>query len=205
LQEPSEEKSEFIQEVDTSILSIPTSTTANMVSNRRESSSQEQIMTSGPTTRPKRNRTRRLFTPSPPPRLGGEPKRKKVVALFKVKFTSDFLKEMSDDSFSKEPSTTPSMQNVLVGKKIPWAKEQPRQSHSVHSMSTALIPSSLPVKDIEYNKRRDHIFSFIAARKENRTGKTFVQPIQHQIYFRLIFFGSQPASTNNNNNNTPKH
>nr|CAD2167112.1 unnamed protein product [Meloidogyne enterolobii] len=61
--------------------------------------------------RPKRNRARRLYTPSPPPRFGGESKRKRE----------------SDDSLAST-----SLQTSSNPKKISWAKEQPRQVHSAN-------------------------------------------------------------------------
>ena len=43
--------------------------------------SQSNVIVSRQQQRPKRNRARRLYTPSPPPRFGGETKRKRVCKI----------------------------------------------------------------------------------------------------------------------------
>ncbi|KAL7075160.1 hypothetical protein ACQ4LE_005516 [Meloidogyne hapla] len=81
-------------------------------------------VTSQQQQRPKRNRARRLYTPSPPPRFGGESKRKR---------------ERSDDSLAST-----SLQTLPNSKKISWAKEPPRQVHSANKPQSdpALPPQS---------------------------------------------------------------
>nr|CAD2178696.1 unnamed protein product [Meloidogyne enterolobii] len=107
-----EDVEEIEQKVSTNLLTqnVP-QVTADTLTQSNKSNRGGIFNSSISQQRPKRNRARRLYTPSPPPRFGGESKRKRE----------------SDDSLAST-----SLQTSSNPKKISWAKEQPRQVHSAN-------------------------------------------------------------------------